>query len=468
MDYTEWVYQGFLIHEYFLGNADILQQFYIAPYTIPNSLSQAGLAFLNFIANPILSGRLWILLYIGGWLWLAFLFLSKPPAALQANPQKQSEHRSTTETKALVPILFFALAAGTPFWNGFINFQFSLLIFSAYLYLRYIKGKESPWFSFLFSILLFFTHFSTFCIFLFIIFCELFCLNSFKAFSPVLLWGKTKLYYKHFLALSPSLGFSAWYFINPLPQEALKNPSHLHSISEHIMYKAYTLMKTGPFHNFILPDGKSFLEELPFLYWLGFAFNFCFALCLGLSLLILFLRVYFFKKNSSPFKSLRCHPPMLALGLCLGAYLILPAEFVIVNLGERFLTIAIALLIFIRPIKYPIGSPIGYSLEKFLYPALGILCLLLLPYYFYFLSWNALHIKKIAYRSDKLLVQTSRKGKDARKRSRSLYPNTRYAFFNHRLYSYQYLFEILENKIIHAQMPYHYSTSFLKKRKDSK
>ncbi len=475
MDFTAWLYQSFISHALISGNEQIAEQFYFATYPIPNSFSQTAMTLLYFFLKPLDVGRLWISLYFLFWLGLGFLIFKSSQGTSISKGKYQDNHiRSSNKNRLasnssysviyssmLILVLFFTTTLGSSFWNGFINYQFSLLFFTAYLYLRFIKQKKHFAIIFLLSPLLFFTHFSSFCIFIGIAFIDELSMYSKiekikmpKLFIQALCNPRSYLFC--LLILLPTAILSIWYFLGAndlVPQKAAK----ITSLAQYFMYKAYTLMKAGPFHNFILDQGNSFLENWPLLYWSGFVANFTFALCLSSSLIVFFTQVYIHKSKS--WQHLRLHPLSLGLTICLGVYVILPAEFIIINLGERFLHIGIIIFLVLATRLYVLPRPLLYGMS--------ITGFLLLPYYFFFLSWGIGRPQNIDFSSDMKLAIESKQEVDFKKRAEILHANTRYFYFNHRLYSYKELFPILEKQSIQENMPYIYSTSFLKHKKDT-
>ncbi len=376
MDFTEWLYQAFLIYKgWFVGDFIIREEFYLVAYPVPNSLSQIGMALLNFLGDPIFAGRTWLFLYLTVWA-LLFIFI----------------FRNNRNVKFVLPVLFFSIVLGSSFWNGFINYQFSLLIFSTFLYITYITEKIENSNMIIvsmiicgYSVLIFFTHFTTFCIFLFYLLfwqMELFLNkkiiptnhNEKKFFFWLLFWKKENLYQKknYYLLFSilPCLLLSLWYLLNIVDQLP-SNSSVLNSFQEYILYKVYTVMKLGPFHNFILPSGKSFLENWPTVYWFGFMMNLFFAVFISVSILYVIVRIYFIKEDK--LNEFRFCSIVISFLFSMFLFLILPTEFVVVNLGERFFVIGLLLFLFLC-VKEK-------CLPKIPIIAMGCLFLLLLPYY---------------------------------------------------------------------------------------
>ncbi|MEM7256448.1 MAG: hypothetical protein AAF404_03565, partial [Pseudomonadota bacterium] len=235
-------------------------------------------------------------------------------------------------------LLLAVVVLGPGFWNGYINFQFALMLFALCLLL----ARQQFVVTLLFSLLIFFSHAAVFAV-----------LVAYTLFSAMLNTSvpvKTRCVGP--LALVPALLLLCWYTLVLLSDNRGTEASSM-GLFEWVQYKFYTLAKQGPFHNFILPSGESLLQQLNLLYWAGFAANFAFALLL---LLWFWWLIYYWLQGSlSPLRSDAGGTVLLfalCIAVCLALYLLAGANtFGVVNLGERFLIVAlmIALIQFRNP-----------------------------------------------------------------------------------------------------------------------
>ena len=72
-DFPEWMYQGWLAHHLLFGDdGAVIDLYTLANYPVPNSISQFGIAALNLIWSPIVSGKIWLAIYLAyaSVLWL--------------------------------------------------------------------------------------------------------------------------------------------------------------------------------------------------------------------------------------------------------------------------------------------------------------------------------------------------------------------------------------------------------------
>ena len=226
-------------------------------------------------------------------------------------------------------IFTLSIAFGPGFWNGYINFQFGLLFFALYI----ICARKNASSILLFSLLIYFSHASVFAGFVcFVIVSEFFIQRRVRVF----------------LALLPGLLLLLWYSVTKLSVGGGQNES-VGSIAQWAQYKLYTLAKQGPFHNFIQSDGESLLATSHGLYMAGFVTNFLVALLIGSYLLVTGFN--FVRRQDGalgrPLDSETYTPAVVVtmLVLLVGYLLAGKNTFGVVNLGERFLVVALMLLI---------------------------------------------------------------------------------------------------------------------------
>ena len=304
-DYPEWMYQGHIVYSLLSGENPSLNMLYEwVPVPVPNTISQLVIGLLNFTVSPVMAGQIWLAVY---------LLLAIVSGYLAS---KDHVHAGSVFWLFTVTIAF-----GPGFWNGYINFQFGLLLFA--LFVAVGLRRSLAW-VFVFSVLIYFSHASVFAGFVcFVVLAELFNQRRLTTL----------------LALLPGLVLLLWYTMTRFAEGTGKNVA-LESVSQWIQYKFYTLAKLGPFHNFIRPDGESLLASVHGLYMAGFAVNFVIAMLVGVWLL--FIAWQMIRRTDS-----RLHYSLLftAIVLMLAWLLAGKNSFGVVNLGERFLIVAMMLLI---------------------------------------------------------------------------------------------------------------------------
>lgn len=391
-DLPEWMYQGWLFRALLSGDAAVAANFELVAYPVPNSISQVGMGLLNFVLPPVLAGKVWLGLYLiaASVLWL---FICR---RLQAG------------AGGIMHLLLTVLITlGPGFWNGYINFQIGLLLFALYLFLTVTGRLQNSVWLFIFSLLIFFSHAAVFAVFVLV--------NLlFFIFSVRRRYGVDSA------ALLPSLLLLAWYAVNKL-SGAEGYVSQAMGASKWVQYKAYTLAKQGPFHNFIQHDGKSSLESFDLLYQLGFLVNFvvavffiawfaglCFALIRGQ------LPSLFRADNSR-----LLWPVTLCIGVVLLGFLLGGSNsFGVVNPGERLLIVGLLMaLLFYRPPCLVSG---GLTI-----------CCIVFSFYTIVATYSLSRDPLEAYS-----VARSAGSEDLQQYVGDIYANSRHKHFNHRLYIY--------------------------------
>ena len=251
-DYMDWVYQGWVGAQWLHGFSPVRQQFAPVPYPVPNAASQVLLAGVTGAVGALLASKIVIALLLAAFAVVCMVasarFRWAGPAAL---------------------VLFLCFGANSTFWDGYVNYQLSLLVFLCFL--PVFDRLSGAAVAFL-GTLLFFCHATTF-------------------FAFVMLVGFDALFYaerrKRVLALLPSLALLAWYVAARREPVAAQGPAApLYSgLLHHLAYKVYTLSKLGPFHNLVDYADRSLMDRFRGWYLLGVALNLLFAAGLGLVLL---------------------------------------------------------------------------------------------------------------------------------------------------------------------------------------
>ena len=394
-DYPEWMYQGWIFSQLLSGdNTALSERFELVTYPVPNIISQVVIGLLNFSVTPVMAGKLWLGLYFvaASALWFRVSQLRGGPAA-----------------GALHLLLTVMITLGPGFWNGYLNFQVALLLFALAVHLTVSGKRYNGYMVCGFSLLLFFSHAVVFA--------------AFVGFSLLVGASIHRRYWLYtMVALLPSLLLAMWYaairLANPVDDDRSM------SVIEWVQYKAYTLAKQGPFHNFIGHDGKSGLEELHWLYQVGFISNFlvailliCWFIWLCWWLIQKKLPLVFQSANTARENWLV--PVVVTIGLLLAGFLAGSQNtFGVVNIGERFLIIGMLLvLMFFR-----CPEPLRHSLV--------VICVIFSFYSLtatYLLSRKSLEI---------YAVERSSEISDLQQYLGNIYASTRHKHFNHRVFIY--------------------------------
>jgi hypothetical protein len=326
-DFPDWIYQAYLFSRLMAGDQLAEATFALAAYPVPNSLSQVAMGLMMVMGvAPMVAAKLWLALYGIGFVSVAWLALRQLKPA---------------ECAPALAVLSVAVIFSSSYWNGYINFQYALLFLSAFLLIREVHHRRDLWILTLFGILIFFSHAVVFAAF-------------------VLYVGiRDVIYRRNYRAaagLIPSLALLAWYILAKDPANAEPAPTvgAYQTVLQFFMYKAYTLMKLGPFHNFVGIDGRGRNDLLPPLYWAGIGLNVVFAALLSVTILMAFVDK--FTRRSGAWARLDPYDarPVLLLptALLLGCFAAAPDVIVdVINIGERFLMAALVFVLLAIPLR---------------------------------------------------------------------------------------------------------------------
>jgi len=313
-------------------------------------------------------------------------------------------------------LFIVTIAFGPGFWNGYINFQFGLLLLALFVA---TGASHSLLWIFIFSIVIYFSHASVFAGFVcYVVLREIF--NNRRVLAIT--------------ALLPSLVLLLWYSIALISEGAGSN-ERVGSVVQWLQYKLYTLAKQGPFHNFIRPDGESLLAPVHGLYMTGFVANFIVAGCAGIWFLIIAWQVVAGRtgQQQSVFNKYSISGTvivMLLIWLLAGKN-----SFGVVNLGERFLIVAMMLLITQMPMPAWIKN-IWLSLSVIV-AVVTLVSLVLL-----------------SAQSDKSYsVDRSTTATELTSYVDDIYKNSRHKYFNHRLFIYANLGQYLNKPELFDEPP---------------
>ncbi|TDH63897.1 hypothetical protein E2C06_03415 [Dankookia rubra] len=241
-DFAEWAYQGALLARMILGLGT--PEVSLVTHPVPNSLAQALLGLLSLVLPATLAARVFLLGLLGAGLSVALaLARQRQPAA----------------GGAFAVVLLVSVFGNTPFWNGYVNYQLALLLLAAWFVLPPARRAEA-WPIVGFGLLIFFSHAAVFAAF-----CVLVGVRG-------LLRRRIRA---AVLGLTPALLLTAWYVLASPPEPAEADAA-LGGPGAFLAYKAYTVAKLGPYHNFVFATGGDEILR-PALYWAGTLVNLVYA-----------------------------------------------------------------------------------------------------------------------------------------------------------------------------------------------
>lgn len=262
-DYNEWVYQGYVAAQLIQGH--LTDAFRFVTFPVPNSAVQVLLCLLNFVVPAELAGRIVANLYVVVALALGWALARK---------------MSPTQHVSCFFVLLVCVYFNTAFWNGYINYQVGILLFSVWLLLRQ-DMRDRPLWVFVFSLAAFFTHA--------VIWASILML--------MVIDGLRRRRIAPYLPALVSVGLFAWYAAcRPAPTvlDRVGRPGLLNALA----YKFYTLAKLGPYHHFIYPGTDGLL--VPAAYYTGVAANLAAGLVVVYMLYDALLQAFLSRRGASP------------------------------------------------------------------------------------------------------------------------------------------------------------------------
>ena len=402
-DYPEWMYQGHIAWSLLTDKTTYTGLFELVPVPVPNAVSQSAIALLNSVVSPVAAGKIWLAVYFVLALFTGIYAM-----------------RSSRYSGSMQLIFTLSIVFGPGFWNGYINFQFGLLFFALYILCRQ-RGAAAV---LLFSLLIYFSHASVFAGFVcFVIVSECLLLRRMRVFA----------------ALLPALGLLFWYSIVRLSAGGGQNEG-VGSLFQWAQYKLYTLAKQGPFHNFIQADGESLLASLHGLYLAGFAINFLIAVIIGLWLLVCAVNIARRRQvaltadataNGTAANGTAASgtdnlvPVVITITALLAGWLLAGKNtFGVVNLGERFLIVALML------------AMLHLQCPNFIRKIWASLCVVAGVY-------TVCCLVVLSKATDIYSVSRSAEASELESYVDDIYKNSRHKYFNHRIFIYANLGQYL-------------------------
>jgi len=404
-DFSEWMFQGKVIAQK-LNDPDSVMAYQLAPYPVPNSLVVSILAAANLLVSPVLAGKIFQIGVLILWCFASHRFCRR---------------WLPWEYQSGVWVTIVCLAGFSSFFfYGYSAYHLGCAIFL--LFLTRYGEKTTYWEVSLFGVSLFFAH-----------------------AMPFLAWGLlvailvicSRFPWTHMLAMIPAGALSMAFLIGRHYQEFAAPVSNASwkDVTEMIVYKAGTITMLGPFKNFLLPDGSSLLENQPVLYWLGVSTNVTAISLLGCSLLFVFVKNWTTLRESGPSRTLDMRMSLLAYAMLLAGFCILAPHnfFGMENPGLR---VVIPMLLAALP-SFALLSPVAVRWFALFVAIVSISTTM---------SYSANIYVALA---DGIEHQVnSRPPAEARKSVLAyndwLYRNTRYKYYNYRIYAMAHRMESAE------------------------
>lgn len=260
-DFGEWLYQGKILALKITDSAAVAG-FTVAPYPVPNSLAPVLLALLCLVLAPMVAGKVFLILLLAGWIWILWRFTCRFTLA---------------ENRGVILVLLVAvIALASFFWYGFISYQLGLLLWFAFL-TNFNERCSNNWIAG-FGVALFMSHAMVFL--------------TWVPLVVLLILASQPRQWRILLALAPSGVLVLWFMLgrrltgfDPPVADA-----RMSGIAEILLYKFGSPLLLGGFRNFLLPDGTSLFESQVWLYRLGAITNFLVVALLGVYILQVFLK----------------------------------------------------------------------------------------------------------------------------------------------------------------------------------
>lgn len=243
-DYQEWIFQSHVFNGLLMGQQSDVAV--LRHYPVPYAVSQIIISALLVGFSPFHASKIFIALYVS----LAVLTMTVLVLRQRLLP-------------GAAFLLVSGLVLGSCFWSGYVGYQLGLISLAVYAMLPREKQVASG-VVLVFSTLCFFTHGVTF--FVFSLWSAIVCLMA----RHPMRWMASMV--------PASLLVLSYLLFKTGHQTAGTNPVVLHGLSEHLIYKGYTLAKLGGYQNLIVNGiGDQYLS--PLMPKAGLAANVLYAVC---------------------------------------------------------------------------------------------------------------------------------------------------------------------------------------------
>jgi hypothetical protein len=324
-DLPEWVYQSSLMAAK-LADPTSVTSVELRWLPIPNGLFVWLLAGIGQVTGFVTATKILVGLYVVACLYVCQLILR------HFDPRGYG-------WKTLLAVPVFVLSSS--FLNGYLSYQLGFLFLLAFVYLAVCRERIAWWQALLLGLGTYFSHATMFLVLLML---------------AALLLARKRLTTHAALALTPGVALLVWYAAMTLfaqPTDKVEVPNEFYaSAKEMAMHKGYTLAKQGPYQGFLLPNGRSYMEEAGWFYKAGSAINVLVAVALLLTFGWLLMR----GRRSEGFGA--GHATLLAVATIVATlYLVLPPALLqVVNIGERFVVPGLFFVLALAPLNPRLGA----------------------------------------------------------------------------------------------------------------
>ena len=404
-DFAEWMYQGQIIKRVFTDPGAVAG-FTMAAYPVPNSLVSAVLTGLSFILAPMWVGKVFLISMLLAWYGVISMFTAR-------FVDKQWRPAATL-------VLYVSTALATFFWYGFASYQLALLLLTWFFAIY--REDSKAYLIAIFGVAIFFSHAIIFLVF-----------GLFLGVRLLLKWNWDVV-----AALLPATFLSLWFLVgrhlaNVEPQSI---DATWNGLLEALIYKGGYPAMLGPFKNFLLPEGTSIFESYAWVYWSGFVTNFAVAATFGALVLTVMWK---FLKKATPGNAesaLLQNAWAISIALLAVFYLFAPYHFFgVVNAGGRILVPMLLMAMML-------GGNVCRPFVRLLVWPVAIIGLVTVGSYLYLMNQSRQPGFTPVYKAS-AGIQASDSVFDF---NEQLYANTRYKYFNYRIFSFSRRFEQIETE----------------------
>lgn len=332
VDLPAWVYQGALFRAEAANVSATPWSLYTHP--VPNALATLLPALLLSMADPVWTGK---------WIAVSLIAAGFGAAWALARTASLSIGSSSRDTWARAAVLMSCVVVSSSFWNGYLGYQMGVMLAMGLGALWLHKGRLSAPEVLLGSIAVFSAHAIPFAV-------------------VALTMGIVALRQRNLrtlAALLPAALLTAWYVVARArqPDGGFVATQRTDGALDWIAYKAYTVLKVGPFQHPVGVDGSGILAEHPVLYWAAVGLSAIFMVALGIGLIRGTVRM-----SPGP----RRWIVWSAWGLGVVALAMPPFALNVVNPGERFLVLAGIGLVALVPLPPRLLRVLGLAALLFL------------------------------------------------------------------------------------------------------
>ncbi|MEM6326507.1 MAG: hypothetical protein AAF791_05260 [Bacteroidota bacterium] len=326
VDLSAWVFQGARLRAELADPAGTPGA--LVSHPVPNTLATLIPAAWLSIAGPVTVGKI---MAVG-------LLLSGLMAGGAVGASVDGR-----EGWARASVIVSCLVVSSSFWNGYLGFQMGVILALLLASVWVHRGEVPPWLVGVGSVALFLAHAVPFGV-------------------VALLLGLDALRRRDgwtLAALTPSGVLTVWYVgarvlgTGPEPLATVE----AEGIGRHLLHKAYSALKLGPFQHPDGLDGAGVLSGFPGVYWAAVAASVAFVAVLGVALVAGTVRMV---------RGEHRRAALAAWAIGASALILPPVVLSVVNPGERVMVVAACVLLAVVPVPKRLMSSLGVLALVFL------------------------------------------------------------------------------------------------------